>query len=177
MYAGTIQPRSADSCQATSNSSKSLSAASWKATRGSCSSSAPINSNRPMDSSFSASTLAFCLHVLHDVGVAGAAVADEVVVLRQNHRRAGGEVQREGGVGLAEVVLLEHQVLGEVGLLSEDQPADAGVDEPELVPGDVDGTDLLEAEVPFRVWVEERPDETAARAVDVQGDVKAALAS
>ena len=55
-----------------------------------------------------------------DVAVAGVAEADEVVVLREHHRRAGGEVQREGGVALAEVVLVEDEILGEVGLLAED---------------------------------------------------------
>ena len=50
VYAGTIQPRSAESCQEMSNSSKGSSFASRKATSGSCSSSRPMISNRPMSS-------------------------------------------------------------------------------------------------------------------------------
>ena len=115
------------------------------------------------------------LHHLHDVAVARAPVADEVVVLREHHRRPGREVQGEGGVGLAQVVLLEHEVRREVGLLTEDQPADAGVDQAELVPGDVDRPDLLEPEVPLRVGIEERPHEATAGTVDVQGHVEPAL--
>ena len=107
------------------------------------------------------------LHLLHHVGVALAPEPDEVVVLRQHHRGTRGEVQRERRVGLAEVVLVEDQVLGEVGLLAEDQPADARVDEAVLVAGDVDRPDLLELEVPLRVGVEEGPDERATGAVDV----------
>ena len=41
--------------------------------------------------------------------------------------------------------------------------------------GDVDGTHLLEAEVPLRVGIEERPHETAAGAVHMQRDINAAL--
>ena len=112
------------------------------------------------------------LHLLHHVGVAITPEPDEVVVLRQHHRGTRGEVQRERRVGLAEVVLVEDQVLGQVGPLPEDQPADARVDKPVLVPGHVDRPDLLELEVPLRVRVEERPDEPAARTVDVEGDVQ-----
>src|SRR5207342_3205495 len=79
----------------------------------------------------------------------------------------------EGRVGLAQVVLVEDEVLGQIGLFPEDQPADAGVDEPELVAGDVDRADLLEPEVPFRFRVEEGPDEAAARPVDVEWHVEA----
>ena len=45
----------------------------------------------------------------------GSSEAHEVVVLRENHRRARREVERERRIGLAQVVLVEHQVLGEVG--------------------------------------------------------------
>ena len=73
------------------------------------------------------------LHRLHDVAVAVVAEPREVVVLREHHRRAGREVQREGGIALAEVVLIEDEVLGEIRLLAEHEPADARVDEAELV--------------------------------------------
>ena len=74
-----------------------------------------------------------------------------------------------------EVVLVEDQVLGEVGFLAEDEPADARVDEPELVAGDVDRAHLLEPEVPLRVRVEEGPDEAAGGAVDVDRHVVPAV--
>ncbi len=76
-------------------------------------------------------------------------------------------------VGLAEVVLLEDELLGQVAALAEDDPADARVHEPELVARGVDRAHLLEAEVPLGVRVEERPHERAAGAVDVQRDVEA----
>ena len=76
---------------------------------------------------------------------------------------------------LAEVVLVEDEVLGEVARLAEHEPADARVDEPVLVARHVDRAHLLEPEVPLRVGVEERPHEAAARPVDVQRDVEPLL--
>src|ERR1044072_6056576 len=113
------------------------------------------------------------LHRLHDVGVALAPVADEVVVLGEHHRGPGGEVEGEGRVGLAQVVLVEDEILGQIGFLAEDEPADARVDEPQLVPGDVDRAHLLEPEVPLGGGGGEGPDEAAAGGVDVEGDVEA----
>src|SRR3954454_25074828 len=115
------------------------------------------------------------LHRLHDHAVALAPVADEVVVLREDHGGAGREVQGEGGVALAEVVLVEDQVIGQVAALAEDEPAEPRVDEPVLMARYVDRAHTLEAEVPRRVRVEERPHEAAAGAVDVQRHVEAAL--
>ena len=61
VYAGTIQPRSADSCHAMSDSSYVVcSPESRKATSGSCSSSAPITSKRPLSRRLDASAWAFC---------------------------------------------------------------------------------------------------------------------
>src|SRR5215216_3186537 len=117
------------------------------------------------------------LHDLHDPPVSRLAEADEVVVLRQHHRRAGREVEGEGVIGLAELVLLEDQILGEVGSLPEDQPADPRIDHPELVTRGVDRADLLEAEVPLGVRIEKGPDEGPARAIDMEGDIHAFLAS
>ena len=86
---------------------------SWKATSGSCSASgSPIRRNSPMPAIRSASDAGVGLHRLHDVAVAVVAEADEVVVLGEHHRRAGREVQRERRVGLAEVVLVEDEILG-----------------------------------------------------------------
>ena len=115
------------------------------------------------------------VHRPHDVRVALVPEADEVVVLGEHHRGAGREVEGEGGVGLAEVVLVEDEVVGQVGLLAEDEPADARVDEPELVAGDVDRAHLLEPEVPLGVRVEEGPDEAAGGGVDVERDVEPLL--
>ena len=114
-------------------------------------------------------------HDLHDPAVAGLAETHEVVVLGEDHRGAGGEVEREGRVRLPQVVLVEDQVLSEIRLLAEDQPADSGIDESELVAGGVDRPYLLQPEVPLRVRIEKRPDEGAAGAVDVEGDVEALL--
>jgi hypothetical protein len=74
----------------------------------------------------------------------------------------------------AEIVLVEHEVLRQVGALAEHQPADARVHQPVLVARDVDRADLLEPEIPLRVRVQERPDEPSARAVDVERHVEAA---
>ena len=61
VYAGTIQPRSADSCQAMSDSSyDAWSPRSRKATSGSCSRSSPITSKRPLSRRLAASAAAFC---------------------------------------------------------------------------------------------------------------------
>ena len=64
------------------------------------------------------------LHRLHDRAVALVPVADEVVVLGEHHRGAGREVQRERRVALAEVVLVEDEVLGQVAGLAEHEPAE-----------------------------------------------------
>src|SRR5438445_3505423 len=74
------------------------------------------------------------LERLHHVAVALVAEAYEVVVLGEHHRGTGGEVQREGRVALAEVVLIEDEILREVAPLAKHQPADARIDEAELVP-------------------------------------------
>src|SRR5207247_1075263 len=86
----------------------------------------------------------------------------------EHHRRASREVEREGRIRLPEIILVEDEILAQVAPLAEYEPADARVDQPELVTGHVDRPNLLEPEVPLRVRVEERPDEAAARRVDVE---------
>ncbi len=68
---------------------------------------------------------------------------------------------------------MEDQVLGQGLGVAPDRPADARVDEAVLVPGRVDRRDARQAEVPFEVGVDERRDEPAGGAVDVQRDVEA----
>ena len=67
------------------------------------------------------------------------------------------------------------ELLREVGAVAEEDGAHAGVDEPELVVGDVDRAHVGEAEVPAQVGLGEREDEAAARGVDVQRNTQAAL--
>ena len=82
----------------------------------------------------------------------------------------------KGGVALAEVVLVEDEVLRELVLVAEHEPADAGVDEAELVPRDVDRLHRLEPEVPDEVGVGEGEDEASRGRVDVKRHVEAGLA-
>lgn len=89
--------------------------------------------------------------VLHDVPEAFEAEMDEVVVLRDDLRAGPREVEGVGFFGAAEIVQLEDEVPGEVGLVAPDYPANAGVDEPEFVAGCVDGFDARELEVPVVV--------------------------
>jgi hypothetical protein len=97
------------------------------------------------------------------------AVADELVVLRDDLAGALGEVERERGLVGAEVVDVEDEFLRQVLLAAPDAPADAGVDEAVLVAADVDALDQRQAEVPLQVRVQEGRDEAAARRVHVDG--------
>jgi hypothetical protein len=51
---------------------------------------------------------------------------DEVEVLSDDLGARAGEVEGVGLFGAAEVVELENQVLGEVGLVAPDDPPEAG---------------------------------------------------
>ena len=97
---------------------------------------------------------------------------DEVVVLGEDEGRAAREVQREGGIALAEVVLIEDELLRELTVVAEDEPADAWIYEPELVTRDVDRLHRGQAEVPREVGIREGEDEAAARGVDVHGHLE-----
>ena len=46
-----------------------------------------------------------------------------------------GEVESVGFLGAAEVVEFEDEVFGEVGLVTPDDPADAGIDKAEFMAG------------------------------------------
>ena len=107
--------------------------------------------------------------------VAVEAEAEEVVVLRDDLGAGPREVEREGRHVVAEVVDPEDQVGGQRVGVAPDDPADARVDEPVLVAGGVDRGDARQAEVPDEVGVDERRDERARGAVDVDGDVEARL--
>jgi hypothetical protein len=100
------------------------------------------------------------------------AEAQEVVVLGDHLRAGTREVEREGRHVVAEVVDPEDEVIGKRLCVAPDDPADARVDESVLVPRRVDRCDAGQAEVPLEVGVDERRDEGAGRAVDVDGNVE-----
>src|SRR4051812_2058737 len=83
---------------------------------------------------------------LLDHPVALAAQPQELEVLQHDLGARAGEVQREGGHVAAQVVDVEHQVLGQELLASPDHPADARVDQAVLVAGGLDGDHPLEPE-------------------------------
>ena len=112
---------------------------------------------------------------LHDPAVAVTAEAHEVVVLPDDLVAGPGEVERERRHVAAEVVDVEHEVLGQVLCRPPDDEADARVGQAVLVARHVDRLDLREPEVPFEVGMQERGDEPAARRVDVDRDVGAVL--
>ena len=60
--------------------------------------------------------------------------AEEVVVLRDDLPGRAGEVDLEDRHVAAQVVDMEHQVLGEFLAVSPDDPADPQRSQPELVP-------------------------------------------
>jgi hypothetical protein len=99
------------------------------------------------------------------------AEAQEVVVLSHDLRAGPREVERERGHVVAEVVDPEDQFLGQRLRVAPDDPADPRVDEPVLVAGRVDRAHPRETEVPDEVRVDERCNEGARGAVDVDGHV------
>ena len=76
----------------------------------------------------------------------------------------------------AEVVDLEHEVLGERLGVAPQRPADARVDEPVLMARGVDRLHPPQPEVPFEVGLDEGRDKPAGGGIDVQRDVDATLA-
>lgn len=113
--------------------------------------------------------------VEHDGAVSVFAEADELVVLADDLGGALGEVEGEGSLVGTEVVDVEDEFLGEELGVTPDDPADAGVDEAVLVPGDVDADDVGETEVPLEFGDDEGRDETTGSGVDVDRGVEAAL--
>jgi hypothetical protein len=55
-----------------------------------------------------------------------------------------------GRVGLAEIVLIEHEIFSKVGALTEHEPSNSRIYKPVLMPRDVDRADLLKPEIPSR---------------------------
>lgn len=79
--------------------------------------------------------------VLHDGAVAVEAEVDEEEVLGDDLGARAGEVEGVGFLGAAEVVELEDEVFGQVGLVPPDDPSDSSVDQAEFVSRCVDGLD------------------------------------
>ena len=113
--------------------------------------------------------------LLHSA-VAVEAEPDEVVVLRDDLVARPREVQRERRHVAAEVVHVEHEVVGQRLGVAPHDPPDARVHEPVLVARRVDRLHPRRAGSPTSsVGVDERRDERARRAVDVQRDVEAGV--
>ena len=86
----------------------------------------------------------------HHTAVSVEAEPQEVVVLTDELVARAREVQRERGHVAAEVVDVEHQVLGQILLAAPDDESDPGVDEPVLVTGHVDRLHLGRRKSHFR---------------------------
>src|SRR5208337_1461299 len=104
--------------------------------------------------------------------IPGAAKPDEVVILR--HDLAGGtrEVDGQRGHCPAKVIDFEDQVFVEIGWLAPNDPAYAGIDQAVLVPRGVDGLDARQAEVPDEFGLDDRSDEAAACAIDMDRNIE-----
>ena len=107
------------------------------------------------------------------LAITGEAEPEEVVVLGDHLRAWPREVEREGRHVVAEVVDPEDQVFREGGGVAPDDPAYARVDESVLVARRVDRSHAGQPEVPLQVGVDERRDERARGAVDVNRNVEA----
>ena len=90
---------------------------------------------------------------------------DHLVVLPNDLGSSLGEVEGEGSLIGPQVVDVEDEFFGEVFRGAPDDPADARVDEAVFVPGDVDGDDFLETEVPLEVGYNERSYEASAGSI------------
>ena len=76
---------------------------------------------------------------------------DEIVILSDDLSAWTGEVQGVGFFGAAKVVELEDQMLGQVGLITPDDPTDTGIDETELMARSIDRFYTGKLEVPVGV--------------------------
>ena len=110
-----------------------------------------------------------------DGAIPGLAEPDEVVILGHDLARWAGEVDGQRGHCAAEVIDVEDQIGIEILKLAPDDPAHARIDQAVLVARSVDGFDAWQAKVPEQVRLEERRDEAAAGAIDVDGNVEAGL--
>ena len=86
--------------------------------------------------------------VFHDLAVPAEAEMNQIVVLGDDLCSWTGEVQCVGLFSAAKVVQLEDEVLGQVGFVTPDDPANTSVDETELVAGDVDRLHTGKLEIP-----------------------------
>lgn len=86
--------------------------------------------------------------VLHDAAIAFETEVDKVVVLGDDLGSRAGEGERVGFLGAAEVVQFKLKVRGEVGFVTPDDPADAGIDKTEFMARGVDGFNARELEIP-----------------------------
>ena len=119
--------------------------------------------------------LAGAVAVVVDAPVALATQPDEVVVLGDDRPGRAGEVDLEHRHVAAEVVHVEDQVVGQLGGVPPDHPADAQRRQPELVAGAADRLHPRQPEVPLEVGRAERREEAAAGRVDVDVDVQPGL--
>ena len=104
---------------------------------------------------------------LLDRAVALLAEAEELEVLQDDLGAGPREVQRERGHVTPEVVHVEDQVVRQERRPAPQHPADARIDETELVARRLDGDHPLQAEVPHQVRLQEGGDEAARGGVDV----------
>ena len=107
-----------------------------------------------------------------DAAVALVAEPEEVVVLRDDLAGRPGEVDLEHRHVAAQVVHVEDQVVGQLGGVAPDDPADAERGQPELVARGADRLHPRQPEVPLEVGRAERGEEAAAGRVDVDVDVE-----
>src|ERR1700683_2777550 len=108
-----------------------------------------------------------------DAFVALKAETQKVVVLGDDLAGRAGEVDLKDRHVAAEVVDVEHQVVGKLLAVSPEDPADAQRSQAELVPRGADRLDPGQPEVEDHVRCAERREERAAGPVYVNVDVEA----
>ena len=107
-----------------------------------------------------------------DAAIALATEPDEVVVLGDDLTGRPGEVDLEHRHVAAEVRHVEDEVVGELGHVTPDDPADTQRRQPELVTRGADRLHPRQPEVPLDVRRAERGEEGATGPVDVDVDVQ-----
>src|SRR5580700_194216 len=100
---------------------------------------------------------------------------DQVVIL--SHYLAGGtrKIDGERRHGAAQVIHVEDQIGMQVRSLAPEHPADAWINQTILVPRRVDGFYARKLEIPQKVWLNKRREESAARSVDMDGNVQSGI--
>lgn len=109
-----------------------------------------------------------CKRVFHYAPVPSKAQMNEIVVLRDDLRSRSGEVQSVGLLCSAQIVQLKHQMLGQVALVSPDDPSNTSIDQPEFVSTDVDRLDAGKLKVPLLacLGMRERSNERTGSALE-----------